>query len=58
MKMRKQRHMGAALVVLSWPILFLAATEATPIDQDATAAVLILPLELYMIFTEHYILYP
>lgn len=43
MKMRKQRHMGAALVVLSWLILLLAATGATPIDQDATAAVLLLP---------------
>lgn len=58
MKMRKQRHMGAALVVLSWLILLLAETGATPIDQDATAAVLLLPLGLYMIFTEQYILYP
>ena len=56
--MRKQRHMGAALVVLSWLILLLAATGTTPIDQDATAAVLLLPLGLYMIFTEQYILYP
>ena len=58
MKMRKQRHMGAALVVLSWLILLLAASEASPADQDATAAVLTLPLGLYMIFTEQYILYP
>ena len=56
--MRKQRHMGAALVVLSWLILLLAATGATPIDQDATAAVLLLPLGLYMIFTEQYICTP
>ncbi|WP_295755929.1 hypothetical protein [uncultured Oscillibacter sp.] len=58
MKMRKQRHMGAALVVLSWLILLLAATRANPIDQDATAVVLLLPLGLYLIFTKHYILCP
>lgn len=56
--MRKQRHMGAALVVLSWLILLLAATRANPIDQDATAVVLLLPLGLYLIFTKHYILCP
>ena len=38
-------HMGAALVILSWLILLLAATGTTPIDQDATAAVLLLPPE-------------
>ena len=58
MKMRKQRHMGAALVVLSWLILLLAATRANPIDQDATAVVLLLPLRPYLIFTKHYILCP
>lgn len=58
MKMRKQRHMGAALVVFSWLILLLGVTEASFIDQDTTAAVLLLPLGLYMIFTEQYILYP
>ena len=58
MKMRKQRHMGAALVVLSWLILLLAATRANPIGQDATAVVLLLPLGLYLIFTKHYILCP
>ena len=58
MKMRKQRHMGAALVVLSWLILLLATTGANPIDQDATAVVLLLPLGLYLIFTKHYILCP
>ena len=58
MKMRKQRHMGAALVVPSWLILLLATTRANPIDQDATAVVLLLPLGLYLIFTKHYILCP
>ena len=46
------------MFTISWLILLLAATGTTPIDQDATAAVLLLPLGLYMIFTEQYILYP
>ena len=58
MKMRKQQYMGVALVVISWLILLMALTGKTPADQDATAAALLLPLGLYMIFTEHYILYP
>ena len=58
MKMRKQRNMGAALVVLSWFILLLTATGEPSIGQDATAVVLLLPLGLYMIFTEQYILTP
>lgn len=50
--------MGAALVVLSWFILLLTATGEPSIGQDATAVVLLLPLGLYMIFTEQYILTP
>ena len=58
MKMRKQRYTGIALVAISWLILLLALTGTTPVDQDATAAVLTLPLGLYMLFTDQYILYP
>ena len=58
MKMRKQRLMGVALVVISWFILLLALTGTTIADQDATAVLLTLPLGLYMIFSEEYILYP
>ena len=57
MKMRKQRLMGVSMVAISWFVLLLALTGETPVDQDATAAVLTLPLGLYMIFTEEYILY-
>lgn len=56
--MRKQRLMGAALVLLSILILATAATSRTPEEQDATIVLLILPLGLYMMFTKHYILYP
>ncbi len=58
MKMRKQRLIGTALVLLSWLLLILAAGGGTTEDRDATAVLLLLPLGLYMIFTKRYILYP
>lgn len=57
MKMRKQRLMGALLVAVSWAVLLIAGTGRTVEDQDATAAVLTLPLGIYMIYTETYVLY-
>lgn len=57
MKMRRQRLMGLALVAISVLIVLLASSGTTPEDQDATAAVLIAPLGLYMIFTKNYVLY-
>ena len=58
MKMRKQRLIGTALVLLSWLLLILAAGGGTTEDRDATAVLVLLPLGLYMIFAERYILYP
>lgn len=57
MKMRKQRLMGVLLVTLSWAMLLIAGTGRTVEDQDATAAMLTLPLGLYMIYTETCVLY-
>lgn len=57
MKMIKQRLMGVAMVVIAGAVVALASTGTTPEDQDATAAVMIGPLGLYMIFTRDYILY-
>ncbi len=57
MKMRKQRLMGATLVLIVGVIVALASTGTTPEEQDATAAVMIGPLGLYMIFTRDYVLY-
>lgn len=57
MKMRKQRLMGVLLVALSWAMLLIAGTGQTVEDQDASAAMLTLPLGLYMIYTETYVLY-
>lgn len=57
MKMRKQRLMGAGLVVIAWLVLLLACTGKTPEEQDATAALLTLPLGLYMLYSDTYVLY-
>lgn len=57
MKMRKQRLMGVLLVALSWAMLLIAGAGRTVEEQDATAAMLTLPLGLYMIYTETYVLY-
>lgn len=57
MKMRKQRMMGVLLVALSWAMLLIAGTGQTVEDQDASAAMLTLPLGLYMLYTETYVLY-
>lgn len=57
MKMRKQRLMGVLLVAISWAMLLIAGTGQTVEDQDASAAMLTLPLGLYMIYTETYVLY-
>lgn len=43
MKMRKQRLMGVGLLAISWLVLLLACTGESPEDQDATAALLVLP---------------
>lgn len=50
--------MGVGMVIISWLLLLLALTEPSPADQDVTAVLLTLPLGLYMIFSEEYILYP
>lgn len=57
MKMRKQRLMGVALIVISWLVVLLACTGKTPEDQDATAALLVGPLGLYMLYSDDYLLY-
>ena len=57
MKMRKQRLMGVALVVISWLVVLLACTGETPEDQDATAALLVGPLGPYMLYSDDYLLY-
>ena len=47
--MRKQRLIGLGLVGLSWVLLALILAGET---------LLTLPLGVYMLFTEEYILYP
>lgn len=58
MNMRKQRLAGVALIVIAWLVLLLACNGGdSPEDSDATAALLVGPLGLYMLFTKNYILY-
>ena len=56
--MRKQRLIGLGLVGLSWVLLALILVGETPEERDATVILLTLPLGVYMLFTEEYILYP
>ena len=55
--MRKQRLMGLVLVGVAALVCVLAGTGERPEDRDGTAAVLLAPLGLYMVFTRSYILY-
>lgn len=57
MNMRKQRLMGVALIAIAWLVLLLAYDGETPEDSDATAALLVAPLGLYMLYSDTYILY-
>ncbi len=56
MKMREQRLLGVALVVISGILLATALSGTTVEEQDATAVLLSLPLGLYMMFSSKYIL--
>ena len=57
MKMRKQRLMGLVLVAIAALVVAIASTGETVEDRDATAALIIGPLGLYMVFTKDYVLY-
>lgn len=58
MNMRKQRLMGVALIVIAWFVLLLACNGGeNPEDRDATAALLVAPLGLYMLYSDTYLLY-
>lgn len=58
MKMRKQRLMGVIFIVIAWLVLLLACNGGeSPEDRDATAALLVGPLGLYMLFSKNYVLY-
>lgn len=58
MKMIKQRLIGFVLVLIAVLVVVMASTGGpSPEDQDATTAVLIAPLGLWMMFTKSYVLY-
>lgn len=57
MNMRKQRLIGALLVIISGIVVAVASGGVTPEDRDATVILLTLPMGFYMIFTKDYVLY-
>lgn len=57
MNMRKQRLMGVALIAIAWLVLLDCNGGERPEDSDATAALLVGPLGLHMLFTKNYILH-
>lgn len=55
--LRSQKILGIVLILISAVIFFFAATAALPADQDATAALILLPLGAWMTLTRNLILY-
>lgn len=56
MKMRKQRRIGLALVIIAALVMIVASAGETLEERDATASLIIGPLGFYMIFTKEYVL--
>lgn len=56
MKMRKQRCMGVALLVVSAVIWLLASTGETVEERDGTALLLTFPLGIYLLVSKTYLL--
>lgn len=55
--MRKQRLMGVGLIIIAGLVLLLACTGEGPEDRDATAALLIAPLGIYMLCSNACLIY-
>jgi len=49
--------MGVGLLLICVFVLWLCSTGTTPEEQDATAAVLLAPLGLWMLFTKEIVIY-
>lgn len=56
MNMRKQRLIGALLVIISGIVVAIACGGTTPEERDATVILLTLPMGLYLLFTSDYAL--
>jgi len=57
MKMRKQRFLGVVLVIISGVLLAWAFAGQMPGESDAAAVLLMLPLGLYMLYSDNLIIY-
>lgn len=56
MKMREQRLMGLVMVILSGVLLAWAFAGRTPEERDVTAVLLTLPMGLYMVYSDTFVL--
>ncbi len=56
-KLMEQRLMGLGLLTCCVLVLWLCSKGTTPVDRDATAAVLLAPLGLWMLFTKQIVIY-
>ena len=56
-KRMEQKLMGLAMLIICAIVLWLCSKGTTPVDQDATAVVLLAPLGLWMLFTKDIVIY-
>lgn len=55
-KLRKQKFIGAMILVITTFIIAIACAGTTMETKDATAVLLTLPLGLYLMFTKHIVI--
>lgn len=56
-KQMEQKLMGIGLLLICAVVLWLCSKGATPVDQDATAVVILAPLGLWMLFAKDIVIY-
>ena len=56
-KRAEQKLMGVGLLLICAVVLWLCSKGTTPVDDDATAVVLLAPLGLWMLFTKDIVIY-
>ena len=56
-KMLEQKLMGIGMILVSLVVIYMAATAIVPGDSDATAAVIFLPIGLYLMLSRKVVIY-
>ena len=54
--MRNQKLIGLVFLILAAVVFVLAATGSTPLERDATAAILFAPLGAWLMVSRHQII--